>query len=106
MFRAMRFTLVVTVLMLVFAGVAEATSSEQPAWVDNEATSLTAGCGAMRAEVIARMDFARKIHIDYYLRTKADPTGNLAKVAGDAQWHAYWTDTYVQAIKLLKQDCH
>ena len=100
----MRFAIALTALMLVFAGGASATSSEQPSWVDNEATTLASSCGGLRAEIIARMDYARELHVDYIATLQMNPA--IGTVVGDTQWHSYWVDTYKQTIKLLKQGCY
>lgn len=99
----MRFAVALVVLFLALAAGASATSSEQPAWVSNEATSLAQSCGGMRAEVIARMDYARQIHVDYAATVSLNPA--IGKTVGDVQWHRWWAETYKQTIKLLKQDC-
>jgi len=99
----MKLLIATIIVFFAFTVGASATSSEQPSWVSDEATTLTASCGGLRAEVIARMDYARKIHVSYVYMVnhhQANP-----KIVGDAQWHSYWADTYVQTIKLLKQDC-
>ena len=109
----MKLLLATIIVFFVCTVGASATSSEQPPWVDNEASTLTSSCGALRAEVIARMDYARQIHVDYVkaLSLPSPPQWALAGESGASavqdgiKWHSYWVDTYKQTIKLLKQDC-
>ena len=100
----MKMVLAVAATFFAFTAMAEATSSEQPAWVDSEANALTASCGGLRAELIARMDYAKVIHVNYIGVVTLNP--KAGKVVGDAQWHRYWADTYVQVVKMLRQDCY
>jgi hypothetical protein len=101
---ALRSVLLIVAAAFVFATAAgSATSYEQPAWVDQEATVLAPVCGGLRAELIARMDYARSIHAWYIGAVARDP--KLAAEAGDANWHRYWVDTYRQTIVLLRAGC-
>jgi len=85
------------------ATAAPATETILPASYQDEATSLTVSCGGLRAELIARMDYARQIHVDYVAVTTLN--SDAGKIVGDEAWHRWWADTYVQTIKLLKQGC-
>jgi len=92
-----------TALVLVASGQA-GQSFKEDLGIAPETQRLAPACGYTRAQNIARIEWARQIHLDYIALVregKADP-----KVAGGVDWHGYWVHVYNRTIALLKQGCH
>lgn len=69
-----------------------------------DAAKLTPSCGRERALNIARITWARDIHVGYLDEIRNGDT--LPAQDSDPAWHGYWVHVYNETIKLLKQDCH
>lgn len=68
-----------------------------------DAAKLTASCGRERALNIARIEWARDIHVGYINEIRQGIP--LPAQDSDPAWHGYWVHVYNETIKLLKQDC-
>lgn len=99
----MKALLASVVTALVLAGGGWAAGSFLPVGYQGDASQLTAKCGGLRAEIIARMEYARDIHIGYVGTATRNP--DVGKTVGTAAWHRWWAETYRQTILLLKADC-
>ena len=91
----------VTALVLIGSGQAGGNLFWEP--THQEAARLAPSCGKVRALNIARIQWARDIHVGYLDEIRnGDP---LPAQDSDPAWHGYWVHVYNETIRLLKQDC-